>query len=222
MCGRFSFVVTKENIQKQFPDIWIKDKLLENYNVAPTQQVYVITSTAPQVLQTMRWGLIPQWSKDRKGSTVLINARMETIDEKPSFREAIRSQRCLVLADSFYEWKTVNSKKIPYRIMMPNDELMIFAGIYDEWQGKSTCSIITTEPNKEMSSLHNRMPVILFAKNSEHEKWLSDINMETVLQMCVKPTKDFLHIYRVSEKVNSIKNNASDLHNEIQEELTLF
>ena len=93
MCGRFSFVVKKEKVVKQFPNVQIEGKLLENYNIAPTQQAYVITNKQPNVLQTMQWGLIPHWSKDGKGSGALINARMETIEEKPSFREPIRSQK---------------------------------------------------------------------------------------------------------------------------------
>lgn len=222
MCGRFSFVVKKEKVVKQFPNIEIEGKLLENYNVAPTQQAYVITNKQPNVLQTMHWGLIPHWSKDGKGSGALINARMETIGEKPSFREPIRSQRCLVLTDSFYEWKTVNSKKIPYRIVMPHDELMIFGGIYDEWQGVKTFSILTTEPNKEMSKLHTRMPVILKEGDDDYEKWLGDTDLSIILKMSEQPKEDFLHIYRVSEKVNSVKNNCEDLHLEIPEELTLF
>ena len=222
MCGRFSFVVKKEKVVKQFPNVQIEGKLLENYNIAPTQQAYVITNKQPNVLQTMQWGLIPHWSKDGKGSGALINARMETIEEKPSFREPIRTQRCLVLADSFYEWKTVNSQKIPYRIMMPNDDLMVFAGIYDEWQGVKTFSILTTEPNEEMSKLHTRMPVILKEGAVDYEKWLGNTDLDTILKMSGPPQVNFLHIYRVSEKVNSVKNNSSDLHKEIPEELTLF
>ena len=169
----------------------------------------------------MQWGLIPHWSKDGKGGASLVNARVETIVEKPSFRESIQWRRCVVLADSFYEWRTEGGRKFPYRIQLFNDELLLMAGIWDEWNNVKTFSIITTEPNAEMSKIHNRMPVILRG-DSDCEKWLGKTDLGDILNMCKKPEKDFLHIYRVSEKINSVKNNSAYMHNEVPEELRLF
>jgi putative SOS response-associated peptidase YedK len=222
MCGRYSFVVKKEKVKKQLLLVNVDNGLLENsYNIAPTQNAYLLAQPLPTTLQTMQWGLIPHWSKDGKGGASLINARVETIVEKPSFRESIQWRRCVVLADSFYEWRTERGRKFPYRIQLPNDELLLMAGIWDEWNRVKTFSIITTEPNAEMSKIHNRMPVILRGY-VDCEKWLGKTDLVDILDMCKKPEEDFLHIYRVSEKINSVKNNSADMHNEVPEELRLF
>jgi putative SOS response-associated peptidase YedK len=221
MCGRFSFVVEKEKIKKKFPKLVMPELLNENYNVAPTQQAYVITNREHPKLHSMQWGLIPHWAKDAQGSLALINARMETLSEKPSFKEAIKHQRCLVLMDSFYEWKTEGGRKVPYRILMKNDELMVLAGLWDEWRGLRTFSIITTEPNKEMSTIHNRMPVVLQTED-DFEMWLGKTDLTKILKRCKKQNNGILSMYRVSEKLNSVKNNGSDLHKEVPKDLTLF
>jgi putative SOS response-associated peptidase YedK len=221
MCGRFSFVVKKEKVKKQLPQVNVDNGLLESYNIAPTQKAHVLAQPLPTTLQMMQWGLIPHWSKDGKGGASLINARVETIVEKPSFRESIQWRRCVVLADSFYEWRTEGGRKFPYRIKLPKDELLLMAGIWDEWNNVKTFSIITTEPNAEMAKVHNRMPVILRGYG-ECEKWLGKTDLVDILNMCKKPEKDFLHINRVSEKINSVKNNSADMHNEVPEELRLF
>ena len=222
MCGRFSFVVEKKKVQKALPNVAIPEEtLLTSYNIAPTQLTYVVTNQEPQRLQKMKWGLVPHWANDDKKGASLINARMETLTEKPSFKEPLRTQRCLVLADSFYEWKTVGGKKIPYRILLQNDELLFFAGIWDQWRDVKTFSIITTQPNAEMSVLHNRMPVILRGVK-EYDLWLDKTDLDTLLYMCEKPADGFLKTYRVSEKINSVRNNTSDMHNERPPDLTLF
>lgn len=221
MCGRFSFAVTKEKVKKEFPQIVVSDEVIVNYNVAPTQNAYVLAQPDSSHLQMMQWGLIPYWSKDGKVGASLINARVETIVEKPSFRESIQWRRCVVLADSFYEWRTESGRKFPYRIKMPNNSLLLMAGIWDSWNQLNTFSIITTEPNAEMSKIHNRMPVIL-KSTQQVDKWLGNTDLKDILYMCQKPTEDFLQIYRVSEKVNTVKNNSPDMHNEVPENLTLF
>lgn len=224
MCGRFSFVVDKKKIQKALPKIQIDSALHIRYNIAPTQSAYVVTNKEPHVLQTMTWGLIPHWAKEDKKASSLINARMETLSEKPSFQKPIRTQRCLVLADSFYEWHTEGKTKIPYRILLKEGGLMLLAGIWDEWQGKKTFSIITTQPNAEMSVLHNRMPVILSKglKGDEWTTWLEDTPLDTLLYMCEKPQDNFLQMYPISDKVNSVYNDSPDLHQERLPDLTLF
>ena len=225
MCGRFSFVVEKKKVQQALPNIKIDGTLATLYNIAPTQLAYVVTNQEPFQLQTMKWGLIPHWAMNAKKAGTLINARMETIGEKLSFSTPFRTRRCVVLADSFYEWKTEGGKKIPYRILLKNKGLMLFAGIWDEWQGIKTFSIITTQPNKEMSVLHDRMPVVLRGvKNME--TWLSPTDLDTLSALCGQPKDDLLITYRVSEKINSVYNDSPDMHTEIHTEqppdLTLF
>ena len=224
MCGRFSFIIEKKKVQKVLPNVKMESELAISYNIAPTQFAYVLTNTEPNILQKMSWGLIPYWAKDDKKAGATINARMETLIEKPFFQKPIRSQRCIVLADSFYEWKTEGKNKLPYRILLQEGELMLLAGIWDEWRGKKTFSIITTQPNAEMSVLHNRMPVILSKgfQGDDWTTWLTETNLDTLLYMCNTPQDNFLKMYRVSEKVNSVYNNSTDLHNERLPDLTLF
>jgi putative SOS response-associated peptidase YedK len=224
MCGRFSFVVEKKKVEKTLSNVNMDSTLMASYNIAPTQSAYVLTNTEPNIVQKMSWGLIPHWARDAKNAASNINARMETVAEKPSFQKPIRTQRCIILADSFYEWRTEGKNKIPYRILLKNDDLLLLAGIWDEWQGKRTFSIITTQPNAEMSVLHNRMPVILSKGNQGDDwtTWLAEMDLDTLLYMCAKPQDDFLKMYRVGEKVNSVHNDSADLHNERLPDLTLF
>jgi putative SOS response-associated peptidase YedK len=221
MCGRFSFVVDKEKVKKALPFVKLDTPLLVNYNIAPTQKANIFTNTEPHLLQEMAWGLIPSWAKDNKNASALINARMETLLEKPSFKQPFQSKRCVVLADSFYEWKTVGRAKIPYRILPINNDVLLMAGIYDDWRGQKTFSIITTKPNAEMSVLHTRMPVILRGY-ADCEKWLGTMDTETLCTMCAKPPDNLLKTYRVSDKINSVQYSAADTHTEVPEDLTLF
>ncbi len=117
-------------------------ELIHNYNIAPTQQAYVISNRAPGALQLFQWGLIPSWSKDPKMGGKLINARAETVMDKPSFRTSIRQRRCLVLADSFYEWKKEGKEKTPFRIFPRNGELLVMGGIWDTWKGRTKLSTV--------------------------------------------------------------------------------
>ncbi|MCB0630055.1 MAG: SOS response-associated peptidase [Saprospiraceae bacterium] len=226
MCGRYSFVASKEKIQQQLgTELEVGANLRINFNVAPTQHSYVITNDKPQTLQYITWGLIPYWSRDNKIAGKLINARREGIESKPSFRVPIRKKRCLVLADSFYEWKKVGTKKIPYRIMLKNGDLLLLAGIWDVWYDDQyavkSFSIITTAPSQDMQGVHDRMPVILNHKQDQ-EKWLEDIPLEEALSLLQTPENGILEMYRVSDKVNSVKNNSPDLHQRISDSPTLF
>lgn len=223
MCGRFSFVTDKPKIKKALPKVIIGGELRTSFNIAPTQQAYVITHKEPNSLQTMYWGLVPSWAKEGKPQGALINARMETILEKPSFREPFLYHRCLVPADSFYEWRNEGGVKKPFRIMRTDEELLFFAGIHSVWKTMlTTFSIITTEPNAEMAEIHTRMPVIL-STEAEREAWLSnETAIDTLLYMCQTPPNGLLQMYRVSEKLNSVKYDAADLHRAVPEDLTLF
>ena len=226
MCGRFSFATSPKKIKETLgADIQFEAALLSSYNIAPTQYSYVVTNEQPNLLQAFKWGLIPYWAKDAKNAAKLINARMEGIEDKVSFKTPIRERRCLVLVDSFYEWKRVGKQKDAYRILMKDESLMVMAGVWDIWNNGGelvkTFSIITAPPNNEMSSIHTRMPVILSTKEARH-KWLKNRPLAAILKSLKTPEDDILQVYRVSNKVNSVANNSPDLHQEIPETLTLF
>lgn len=177
MCGRFTLTVDPAEIADTFGNFTFPTQFAPRYNIAPTQPVLAIPNDAKNKADFFIWGLIPSWAKDPSIGNKLINARGETIAEKPSFRGGFKYKRCLILADGFYEWKTHPGAKTktPYFIHMKDRQPFAFAGLWDEWQspeGSSvrTCTIITTEPNELMSSLHNRMPVILDPK--DYDLWL--------------------------------------------------
>lgn len=226
MCGRYSFAPKPKQIEALLRDVEHPAEIQASYNLAPTQQAYVIANDATHQLQTMEWGLVPHWSSDGKNSGRLINARAEGIAEKPSFRDPVRNRRCLVPADSFYEWRTEpGGQKVPYRIFFENGDLLFMAGIWDEWrQGrehKRTFSIITTTPNQEMATLHNRMPALLVGREAQ-QAWLSVLPLEDTLTL-LRPAPDgVLAYYRVSEKLNRPGPDSEDLHLRVPEQPTLF
>jgi len=208
MCGRFSLTIVGAELAKRF-DAEVSIDLQPNYNASPGQLLPIIMNDEPHKIVTARWGLVPSWSKEPKIGYKMINAMAETVATKPSYRGPFKHKRCLVLADSFFEWKKVGDTKTPYRIMRKDEACFAFAGLWDEWkdeQGNSlrTFTIITAEPNELVKSIHDRMPVIL-AKNAEQD-WLT-----------VESTRaqEFLHAYPASEMksypistlVNSPKNN---------------
>ncbi len=225
MCGRFSLAASKEKIQAELPFIETGNNLRISYNIAPTQHAYIVTNDNPERLQYVTWGLIPYWSKDGKNSGKLINARSEGIETKPSFRIPIRKRRCLVIADSFYEWRREGGKKVPHRIFLKNGHLIIAAGIWDVWYkgdyAIKSFSIITTAPNQEMQSIHSRMPVLL-TNQGAYKKWLESPSLEETLGMLKTPEDGILTYYQVSEKVNSVRNDAPDLHHEVPKQPNLF
>lgn len=226
MCGRYSNVPSKQQIAEQMPAIEIPELPHYSYNIAPTHAALVLTADAPARLQHMEWGLVPHWSRDGKNSGKLINARAEGIEDKPSFRDPIHRRRCVVPADSFYEWKHLpGGRKAPYRIMRTNGELLFMAGIWDEWRGadgiKRTFSIITTAPNAEMSALHNRMPALLVGA-AARERWLSELPVGEALEMLHPAPDQLLKMYPVSEKLNKPGYDKPDLHEAVAEEWRLF
>ena len=178
MCGRFTLTVDASELQDQFPWINIPENSVQpRYNIAPTQPVAVVANDGQHRLDYFIWGLIPSWSKDPKIGSRLINARAETLAEKPSFRSAFRRRRCLILADGFYEWKQSPNKaqKTPYFIYLQGQKPFAFAGLWETWYASDgseikSCTIITTEPNDFMRGLHNRMPVIL--PPDAYQPWL--------------------------------------------------
>ena len=215
MCGRFSQTQPAEAIAKTFKvgDI---PPLTPRYNIAPTQSVATIVQTTAQSgrqLRMLRWGLIPSWAKDKKIGARLINARAETAAEKPSFRSAFRRRRCLVLADGFYEWQQQEKEqpKQPYYCRLKNGHLLAFASLWERWQDTTgeiieSCTILTTQPNELMRSIHHRMPVIL--KPKDYDLWLNpQIQELELLQPLFRsyPTEEMI-AYPVSKLVNKASN----------------
>lgn len=221
MCGRYSFVPTKKQLDEQLQTLELPAPLQLKFNIAPTQRAYVIANDKMQAIQQMTWGLVPYWSKDGSNSGKLINARAESIMEKPSFRTPAIQRHCLVPADSFYEWRTLPGKrKIPYRIFLKNKELLFMAGIWDEWReghvSHRTFSVITTTPNAEMATLHNRMPVLLTDSVSQ-QRWLECSDPEAIKAILKTPVDDILEMYRVSERLNTAGYEGSELHDQVNE-----
>ena len=218
MCGRYSKVLSPQDLDEAFGPVTVEaEQLVVNYNVAPTQKTAVITSRDPHQIQLFEWGLVPFWSKDGKNTARMINARSETILTKPAFRKPVRERRCLVIADSFYEWKTAGKSKQPYRIYAPDQKVLVFAGIWEYWRDptnpeleKRTFSILTTAPNAEMTPIHDRMPVVL--AKAEQQAWLGQLSDEDITMLTQTPRDGILEMYAVEPLVGKVKNNGPQLH----------
>ena len=217
MCGRFTLTVDPAELQDAFGDYIFPDQFAPRFNIAPSQPVLAIPNNGKNMADFFMWGLIPSWSKDPSIANKLINARGETIAEKPSFRGGFKYKRCLILTDGFYEWKAVQGEKTktPYYIHMKDRKPFAFAGLWDEWQSPDggalrTCTIITTEPNELMSTLHNRMPVILDSADSS--QWLDPAprTPESLLPLIRSFPADRMSAYPVSTMVNSPGNDRAE------------
>ncbi len=220
MCGRFTLTATIDEILDRFEiQSFLEEELYsQSYNIAPSQSVLaVINDGKSNRMGFLKWGLIPPWAKDISISNKLINARAETLSEKPSFRNAFKKKRCLIIADSFYEWKRHSDKsKTPMRIKLKTGDLYAMAGIWESWkspEGKSiySCAVITTGPNELMKPIHDRMPVIL--KRDDEKIWVNpSISDPSYLNQFLTPLDaDLMEAYEVSSLVNSPKNNSIDL-----------
>ncbi|NLY10951.1 MAG: SOS response-associated peptidase [Firmicutes bacterium] len=217
MCGRFTLTTTIEKIltHLQLPFAENFD-YKPRYNIAPTQQVLsVIGSDLGKTLTYFKWGLIPTWAKDQSIGSRMINARSETLNEKPSFKPLISYNRCAIIADGFYEWKTTQHGKQPYRILRHDQNPFAFAGLWTTWQSPDgekirSCTIITTKANSLVEQVHDRMPVILTAKSLD--LWLdTSLNRFLDLEEVLIPyPADQLTMYPVSKLVNSPKNDTID------------
>ena len=177
MCGRYTLTCTPEVLAEAFR-LEATPDLQPRYNVVPSQEVACVRAGLPSRKReavTLRWGLIPSWAGDPAMGMKLINARAETVAEKPSFRKPFRERRCLVLADGYYEWQREGSRKQPYHIRLNSERPFAFAGLWDRWTGADgktieSCAILTTTPNERLASIHDRMPVIL--PPVAYEPWL--------------------------------------------------
>lgn len=211
MCGRFSFSPLAKIIEDRF-DVKVDNNYKPRYNIAPSQQVAVISNANPGQLSYYRWGLIPFWAKDKKIGNNMINAKAETVIEKPSFKNSFKRKRCLIPVDGFYEWKKIDDKlKIPYRIMMQDESLFSLAGLWDTWKDENgellhSFTILTTTPNELMAEIHSRMPVILQRK---HEKlWLEENDTEMLESLLVPFDADIMTAYTISKLVNAPVNDS--------------
>jgi putative SOS response-associated peptidase YedK len=210
MCGRFSLTTPWELIKKRFDvNIPVHDYRLR-YNAAPGQELWVIPEETPNDAQLFHWGLVPFWAKDPKIGTRLINARAETIAEKPAFRTPFKKHRCLVLADGFYEWDRKGARRVPYRVVLKDEKPFALAGICDYWKDESgkelrSFSIITTDSNQLIAKIHDRMPVILLPQ--DEKVWLDPgLDLMKALKMLRPYPADDMKMYPVSTLVNNPKN----------------
>jgi putative SOS response-associated peptidase YedK len=218
MCGRYSFDHVEE-LKSEYDAYNTPLNLEPSYNISPGTINPVIAIRSPKSIYMMKWGLIPFWAKDPRIGYKMINARCEGIENKPSFRKPIRSQRCLVPATGFYEWKKLTlekkEEKVPWYIKVKGRDIFSMAGIYDVWkdvEGKEflTYSIITTAPNKFMSNIHDRMPVIL-AKENEDKYLNNETPLLDILKLLVTFPNDKMEGWPVSSRVNSPRNDDRSL-----------
>jgi len=215
MCGRFTLTADMNILQESFPWLNIPEGLGPRYNIAPTQPVAVVPNDGKNKLDYFVWGLIPSWSKDPKIGSRMINARAETLAEKPSFRTAFRRRRCLILADGFYEWRQEGQglPKTPMYIKLASSKPFAFAGLWESWNSKDgsnilSCTIITTQPNAMMEKIHNRMPVIL--PEDAYPLWLEQGEADTtrLSELLIPYTKEEMVAFPVSRAVNSPQNDS--------------
>ena len=213
MCGRFSLTADLGELARRFEFDGNLLDLEPNFNVAPTQNVLTVIGGDNRRSGFMRWGLIPHWAKTASIGSRMINARAETVAQRPAFREAFRRRRCLVLADGFYEWQRAGSVRKPMRIVMESGEPFAFAGLWAMWRDSEgnripSCTIITTEANDLLRPIHSRMPVIL--PREMEEFWLDrDVQDTAVLENALTSyPSELMQTYQVSTLVNSARNNG--------------
>ncbi|KWX88703.1 hypothetical protein AMQ83_05075 [Paenibacillus riograndensis] len=224
MCGRYTITVSMEELM-----LWylIEDTTIVHYapkyNAAPMQSIPAVIHDGKQNrLGELRWGLVPSWAKEDKIGSKMINARSESLQDKPAFRNLISTRRCIIPADGFYEWKQQNGRKQPMRITLKSGELFSMAGLYDIWMDASgnrlsTCTIITTGANSLMADIHDRMPVIL-SREAESE-WLDRNNRQVpdLMKLLQPYAAEQMRAYPVSPAVGNVRNDAKELVDEVKE-----
>lgn len=216
MCGRFTLFLDAETLREEFGLTEVPADFSPRYNIAPSMQLAVVTGAESRKAEWMRWGLVPSWAKDPAIGNRMINARSETLIEKPSFRNAFQRRRCLILADGFYEWKRGEGKSpsIPDYFHLADKKPFAFAGLWEFWrspQGEDlrTCTIVTCAANRLVASIHDRMPVILPLEIAD--QWLAPAPVEK-LQLLLAPLDPArMSAYPVSRAVNAPGLDNSDL-----------
>jgi putative SOS response-associated peptidase YedK len=230
MCGRFRVARSKEILEEAFDaeDSLSPGEWQPRYNVAPGQPVVaVVQNSANQYaertvrrLTQLRWGLVPAWAKDAAVGHKMINARAETAADRPAFCEAMRRRRCLIPADGFYEWKRAGKEKLPYCFTLADDAVFAFAGLWEQWrspqgQAVESCTILTTSPNEWVRDVHDRMPVIL--PQEAYDLWLDPgFTRVEEMQPLLRPYAGAMRRYRVSSRVNQVKNDDAECAAEVE------
>ncbi|MBT3925806.1 MAG: SOS response-associated peptidase [Rhodospirillaceae bacterium] len=211
MCGRFSQFHSWEEVHAFLNIFGPPRNLPARYNIAPTQDAAIARhGREGRSLDFLRWGLVPSWAKDSSMAARMINARAETVAQKPSFRDAFKQRRCLVPADGFYEWRGPKGAKQPYRILSPDQGLFAFAGLWERWdkggaEPIESFTIITTEANSKLAAVHARMPVIL--DPADFERWLSpDLAVNDALALLRPAPDEALEFHAVGKHVNNARN----------------
>ncbi len=216
MCGRFTLRTPKEKVKREF-NLQEEPPVEARYNIAPTQSILAVREVSDErEAVLLKWGLIPSWAKDDSMSARLINARSETVAEKPAFREAFKRSRCVIPADGLYEWKREGKSKQPFFFFLRDERLFGFAGLWDRWKDEDgkviqSCAILTTEANEVLRPVHDRMPVILHPQT--YGEWLGDdVRNVAALKELLRPYPSAEMIaYPVSTDVNSPRNQGEDL-----------
>lgn len=220
MCGRFTLTADPDQLREAMPWLEIPTGFKPRFNIAPSQPIAVVPNNGENRLDFYVWGLIPSWAKDPTIGNRMINARAETLAEKPSFRNAFRRRRCLILADGFYEWKAEEKDgrqiKTPMYIRMKDGKPFGFAGLWELWNAPDgsqvySATIITTEPNDLLESIHNRMPVIL--PSEQYSTWLQTSELDSkILQPLLGPyPSDQMTAYPISRRVNDPANESPEV-----------
>ncbi len=239
MCGRYVLATPVGELAAYFlaqASPTLVETFHPSWNIPPTSNVIGVTAdpSGQRIIGRFRWGLVPSWAKDLNYGANTINARAETVATKPSFRSAFRSQRCIIPADGYFEWKTTSGEvKQPYYFTRRDGAPLAFAGLWERYQLRSeedepprsifTCAIITTAASEDVETIHNRMPAILEAGDS-WGRWLDGAldNREELLAMCRPAPSGTLHMKRVASLVNSVKNNGPGLIEELRDRPSLF
>ncbi|QUW01675.1 SOS response-associated peptidase [Chloracidobacterium sp. MS 40/45] len=214
MCGRYTLTTPQESLLTRFGLTAVQVAVHPRYNIAPTQPVAVVFDDAPDTLSSARWGLLPAWQKDTSGPP-LINARAETLRAKPSFRESFRQRRCWVLCDGFYEWrKNQDGTRTPFRAILKDGGPFALAGLWDERPApdgsvRRSCTVVTTQANPLLASVHERMPVIL--PPEDERRWLEDNDLDRLERLLRPYPAEAMQLYPVSRAVNVVTNDDASL-----------
>ncbi len=216
MCGRYSIFSESNILAKHFGVFPSTEKLAPHYNACPIQLLPIILNENNQrIVKLFKWGLVSSWAKDPSFGNKMINARAETLQQKPAFKKLLKNRRCIIPADGFFEWRKTSLGKKPMYFFLASKNPFAFAGLWDSWKGSdgkiiNTFTIITTEPNSLLQNIHSRMPVILLPEKVA--AWLDDSSTGEKLSelLCPYPTK-LMVSYSVSKEVNSPTNNHPSL-----------
>lgn len=200
MCGRYVLKASALDLKRQFrlDDV---PPISERFNIAPMQAAPIITDASPKKLTVAQWGLLPSWAKSAKQANQFINARAETLTEKPAYKELVRSHRCLVPCDGFYEWRHEGSQRLPHFVHRRDGVLLALAGLWNRWHDMDTFTIVTTDANEQMKTLHDRMPLIL--DDEGQAAWLAGAAVD--VKPWLQPWRGELELTQVSTHVNSVQ-----------------